>query len=58
MIDRYGEEEQKEASYFLIDQLPLLQEERREIVMENEQFHLSNQDLINHIETTKTSIER
>jgi hypothetical protein len=31
-----GSEEQKEAGYYLIEQLPTLQEERREIIMENE----------------------
>ena len=50
VIGNLGDKDQKEASYFLINQLPLLQEERRDVVMENEQLHLSNQDLINQIE--------
>jgi hypothetical protein len=41
-IGQLGDDTEKEAAYFLIEQLPLLQEERRDIVMENEQFHLSN----------------
>ena len=58
VIGTLGDSSQKEASYFLINQLPLLQEERREVIIENEQLHLSNQDLINQIELTKSNIDR
>jgi hypothetical protein len=53
-----GTEEQQEAALFLTEQLPLVQEERRELVMENEQFHLSNQETINDIETVKAELDR
>ena len=53
-----GNEQQKDAAFFLTEQLPLVQEERREIVMENEQFHLSNQELINDIERVKSELDR
>ena len=53
-----GNQAQKEAAFFLTEQLPLVQEERSEILMENEQFHLSNQEIINEIEKTKSQIER
>lgn len=58
VIGALGDPAQKEASYFLINQLPLLQEERRAIIMENEQLHLSNQDLINQISLTKSNIDQ
>lgn len=57
-IGTLGSEEEKEAAYYLIEQLPSLQEERREIIMENEQFHLSNQETINDIETLKSGIDK
>lgn len=53
-----GSEEQKEAALFLTEQLPLVQEERRELVLENEQFHLSNQETINDIEMIKADLDR
>jgi hypothetical protein len=58
VVGIYGNEQQKEAAYFLIEQLPLIQEERREIVLENEQFHLSNQETIHEIEKVKGDIDR
>jgi hypothetical protein len=53
-----GKEDQKDAAFFLTEQLPLVQEERRELVMENEQFHLSNQEIINDIERAKSDLDR
>jgi hypothetical protein len=53
-----GREDQKDAAFFLTEQLPLVQEERRELVMENEQFHLSNQEIINDIERAKSDLDR
>ena len=53
-----GNESQKDAAFFLTEQLPLVQEERREIIMENEQFHLSNQETINDIEKSKAELDR
>lgn len=53
-----GDDQQKEAAFYLTEQLPLVQEERREVVMENEQFHLSNQEQINDIEKIKSEIDR
>lgn len=53
-----GREDQKDAAFFLTEQLPLVQEERRELVLENEQFHLSNQELINDIERAKGDLDR
>lgn len=58
IIAEKGTDEQVEAAYFLVEQMPLLQEERREILMENEQFHLSNQEMINEIERLKSVIDR
>ena len=43
-----GDDQQKEAAFYLTEQLPLVQEERREVVMENEQFHLSNRIIPAH----------
>lgn len=53
-----AQEQQRDAAFFLTQQLPLVQEERREILMENEQFHLSNQETINDIEQTKSQLDR
>jgi len=58
VIHEAGATEQKEASLFLLDQLPLLQEERRTVVIENEQFHLSNQELINDTHEIKSELDR
>ena len=53
-----GKEAQKDAAFFLTEQLPMVQEERREIILENEQFHLSNQETINDIEKAKAELDR
>lgn len=53
-----GNQAQKDAAFFLTQQIPLVQEERRELVMENEQFYLTNQEIIVDLERIKADIDR
>lgn len=53
-----GKNQQKDAALYLTEQLPQVQEERRELILENEQYHLSNQETINDIERAKNALDR